>query len=148
LESSLREASRLLKDSVTFPAPVADAGASGKDQSKKQKPAKDDSHPAQQTKRPPLADESHQTEIDQNTSPTLIRDMDVTGMGPEPKVAGTQISMSEQLGARLRVLGEVVGKENLSVLKASIQRDLEGVAQMAKTLIVPAKLAAETQVGS
>ena len=122
LEQTLREANRLLGESGAAPL-VEVGGIVNKD--------------AARTRH-----DGHDTAV----SKTFLTDIDVSDVSNDPKVSGINVNMSEELGVRLRALGDVIGPENLSVLRASIQSDLEAVCRIARSQAAPAKAAADAQV--
>ena len=148
LENSLKEAHRLLKEQ---PAPVASAEAAVTKDPPKRRALPE----------PPRPDSSHGKRVPEEPTPIVERDSE-SGLGTallsdvilppaarEPRVTvGQPVTMSEELSARLRVLADLVGKDNVAAIRSTVQRDLDNVAQMSRTLVVPAAAAAENQARS
>ena len=77
----------------------------------------------------------------------LLSDVVLPPASREPRVVvGQPVGMSEELAARLRMLSDMVGKENVAAIRTAVLRDLDCVAQMSRTLVVPSAAAAESQV--
>ncbi len=86
-------------------------------------------------------------EPDTVNTATLLSDIVLPPSCREPRVVvGQPVVQSEELTARLKALADMVGKDNVAVIRTNIQRDLDGVAQLARTLVVPSAAAAESQV--
>lgn len=89
----------------------------------------------------------NEREPEPNPSASLLSDITLPPGGREPRVVvGQPVTVSEELSARLRLLADMVGKENVTAIRTTIQRDLDGVAQAARSLVVPSAAAAESQV--